>query len=106
MKTTEGSTKETENFTNLRPYCTEDLNDLKATDLRNLVKDNPSGKCPEEQHRKFYQPRLPAISVMSVLCDPSSGYTRGAFSVKRPYRDFWLRTNDRALLKKRDVRAF
>ncbi|KIJ31019.1 hypothetical protein M422DRAFT_267330 [Sphaerobolus stellatus SS14] len=29
--------------------------DLKATDLRNLIKDNPDGKWPEEQHGKFYE---------------------------------------------------
>ncbi|KIJ26868.1 hypothetical protein M422DRAFT_272018 [Sphaerobolus stellatus SS14] len=54
--------------------------DLKATDLRNLIKDNPDGKWPEEQHGKFYESRLPTISVTkSVLCDPSNGYTRVMF---------------------------
>ncbi|KIJ35115.1 hypothetical protein M422DRAFT_262675 [Sphaerobolus stellatus SS14] len=27
--------------------------DLKAIDLRNLIKDNPDGKWPEEQHGKI-----------------------------------------------------
>ncbi|KIJ48291.1 hypothetical protein M422DRAFT_247613 [Sphaerobolus stellatus SS14] len=54
MKIIKRSTKETENVPNCRPYCAEDLKDLKATDLRNLVKDNPDGKWPEEQHEKFY----------------------------------------------------
>ncbi|KIJ22639.1 hypothetical protein M422DRAFT_276898 [Sphaerobolus stellatus SS14] len=89
MKTTESSTKETEFFPNRRPYCNEDLLGRNS--------DNPDGKWPEKQHGKFYEYRLPTISVTkSVLCDPSNGYMQGAFNAKRPYLDFWLRTNVRA----------
>ncbi|KIJ30641.1 hypothetical protein M422DRAFT_267791 [Sphaerobolus stellatus SS14] len=68
--------KDTENIVNRRSYCAEDMKGLKAITLNKIIKDNPSGKWPEEQYGRLYDSRLPTISVMKdVLCDPNNGYT-------------------------------
>ncbi|KIJ37628.1 hypothetical protein M422DRAFT_248338 [Sphaerobolus stellatus SS14] len=68
--------KDTENITNRRPYCAEDLKGFKATALSKLIKDDPRGKWPEEQYGRLYDSRLPTISVMkNFLYEPNNGYT-------------------------------